>query len=153
MSLRVGFIGLGNQGLPIAAHLAPAGFETTVYDIADAPVQELVGSGAKAAASPREVGANAELVGICVPEDSHVIDVVLGEDGLLSGMGPGGVILIHSTVLPETASKIAEAASEKDVAVLDACVTGGQAREAIECAGFHVPVWAESSLSLGAPEG
>lgn len=128
MSLRVGFIGLGNQGLPIAAHLAPAGFETTVYDIAEAPVQELVGGGAKAAGSPREVGVNAELVGICVPEDSHVLDVVLGEDGLLEGMQAGGVILIHSTVLPETASKVAAAASEKDVAVLDACVTGGQAR-------------------------
>lgn len=128
MSLRVGFIGLGNQGLPIAAHLAPAGFETTVYDIAEAPVQELVGGGAKAAGSPREVGVNAELVGICVPEDSHVIDVVLGEDGLLEGMKAGGVILIHSTVLPETAAKIAAAASEQDVAVLDACVTGGQAR-------------------------
>jgi 3-hydroxyisobutyrate dehydrogenase-like beta-hydroxyacid dehydrogenase len=123
---------LGNQGLPIAAHLAPAGFETTVFDIADAPVQELVGGGAKAAKSPMEVGANAALVGICVPEDAHVIDVVLGENGLLEGMEAGGVILIHSTVLPETAEKIAVAASEKDVAVLDACVTGGQARAVIK---------------------
>lgn len=128
MTLRVGFIGLGNQGLPIAGHLAPAGFETTVFDIVEAPVQELVAGGAKPAGSPREVGANADLVGICVPEDSHVIDVVLGEDGLLSGMKAGSVILIHSTVLPETASKVAAAASERDVAVLDACVTGGQAR-------------------------
>ena len=56
MSIRVGFIGLGNQGKPIAAHLAPAGFETTVYDIAEAPVRELVAGGARAAASPREVG-------------------------------------------------------------------------------------------------
>ncbi|MBW2725021.1 MAG: NAD(P)-binding domain-containing protein, partial [Deltaproteobacteria bacterium] len=86
MSLRVGFIGLGNQGKPIAAHLAPAGFETTVYDIAEAPVQELVAGGAKAAATPRELGANADIVGICVPEDAHVLEVVLGEDGLLAGM-------------------------------------------------------------------
>ena len=50
MSIRVGFIGLGNQGKPIAAHLAPSGLETTVYDIASAPVAELVDTGAKAAA-------------------------------------------------------------------------------------------------------
>jgi len=56
MSLRVGFIGLGNRGKPIAAHLAPAGFETTVYDIAQEPVRELVAGGARAAATPRELG-------------------------------------------------------------------------------------------------
>ncbi len=128
MTLRVGFIGLGNQGKPIAAHLAPAGFETTVYDITEAPVQELVAGGAKAAATPRELGANADIVGICVPEDAHVLDVVLGEDGLLAGMTAGGVILIHSTVLPETAKRVSQAASDTDVAVLDACVTGGAAR-------------------------
>lgn len=128
MSLRVGFIGLGNQGKPIAAHLAPAGFETTVYDIAEAPVQELVAGGAKAAATPRELGARADIVGICVPEDAQVLDVVLGADGLLAGMKAGGLILIHSTVLPETATRVAQAAAETDVAVLDACVTGGEVR-------------------------
>lgn len=128
MSIRVGFIGLGNQGKPIAEHLAPAGFETTVYDIADEPVQQLVAGGAKAAKSPREVGANADIVGVCVPEDAHVIAVVLGDDGLLAGMGPGGVILIHSTILPETASQLDAEASERDIAVMDACVTGGATR-------------------------
>jgi 3-hydroxyisobutyrate dehydrogenase-like beta-hydroxyacid dehydrogenase len=53
MTIRVGFIGLGNQGKPIAAHLAPAGFETTVYDIAEEPVRELVSGGARAAKTPR----------------------------------------------------------------------------------------------------
>jgi 3-hydroxyisobutyrate dehydrogenase len=128
MSIRVGFIGLGNQGKPIAAHLAPAGFETTVYDIAKQPVEELVAGGAKAAATPREVGANADVIGICVPEDAHVLAVVLGDDGLLAGMSAGGVILIHSTVLPETVEAVAEAAAPQDVAVMDACVTGGAAR-------------------------
>jgi 3-hydroxyisobutyrate dehydrogenase len=128
MTIRAGFIGLGNQGKPIAAHLAPAGLETTVYDIADAPVQELVAGGAKAAATPRELGANADVVGICVPEDAHVRAVVFGDDGLLAGMSPGGVILIHSTVLPDTAIEVSDAARERDVLVLDACVTGGAAR-------------------------
>lgn len=128
MSIRTGFIGLGNQGKPIAAHLAPAGFETTVYDIASAPIEELVAGGAKAAATPRELGAKADVVGVCVPEDAQVLSVTLGEDGLLAGMKPGGVVLIHSTVLPETIDEVSAAASTRDIDVLDACVTGGAAR-------------------------
>lgn len=128
MSIRVGFIGLGNQGKPIAEHFAPAGFETIVYDIAEAPVAQLVAGGAKAASSPREVGANADIVGVCVPEDAHVLAVVLGDDGVLAGMQAGGVILIHSTILPETAKTLAEAAADRDIELMDACVTGGAAR-------------------------
>ena len=128
MAPRIGFIGLGNQGKPIAAHFAPAGFETTVYDIAKEPVEELAAEGAKAAATPREVGAAADLVGICVPEDDHVRAVVFGDDGLLAGMSEGGVILVHSTVLPDTIEQVDVAAREKGVAVLDACVTGGAVR-------------------------
>lgn len=128
MSIRVGFIGLGNQGKPIAAHLAPAGFETTVYDVVAEPIAELVEDGARAAATPREVGENADVVGICVPEDKHVIAVALGEDGLLAGMQSGGVVLIHSTVLPDTIEKIASAGAERGIEVMDACVTGGAMR-------------------------
>lgn len=128
MSIRVGFIGLGNQGKPIAAHLAPAGFETTLHDVVPEPVAELVEGGAKAAASPREVGENADVVGICVPEDKHVIAVALGEDGLLSGMRSGGVILVHSTVLPATIEQLASAAAPRGIEIMDACVTGGAIR-------------------------
>ena len=128
MSIRVGFVGLGNQGKPIAAHLAPAGFDTTVYDLAPEPVAELVATGAVAAQSPREVGAQSDVVGVCVPEDEHVRAVVLGEDGLLAGLGEGGVVLVHSTILPETAAALAAAAGPRGVTILDACVTGGAAR-------------------------
>jgi 3-hydroxyisobutyrate dehydrogenase len=128
MALRVGFIGLGNQGKPIAAHLAPAGFDTTVYDLSEAPVAELVAGGARAAASPRGVAESAEVIGICVPEDAHVRAVLNGPDGLLAGAAPGTVIAIHSTILPATAKALAEQAAAREVAVLDACVTGGAAR-------------------------
>jgi 3-hydroxyisobutyrate dehydrogenase-like beta-hydroxyacid dehydrogenase len=74
MSLRAGFIGLGNQGKPIAANLVPAGFETTVYDLAPAPLAELAATGAKAAASPREVDERADVIGVCVPADEQVRD-------------------------------------------------------------------------------
>ncbi len=130
MTIRAGFIGLGNQGKPIAAHLAPRGLATTVYDIAPGPVAELVAGGAKAAKTPKEVGQNADVVGICVPEDDHVRAVVFGESGLLAGLQKGGVILIHSTVLPETVEAVASAASKQGIDVLDACVTGGADRAA-----------------------
>ena len=126
MTIRAGFIGLGNQGKPIAAHLAPAGLATTIFDIAPAPVAELVKGGAKAAANPREVGAQSDVVGICVAED--VLSVAFGEDGLLAGLNRGGLILIHSTVLPQTVEKVARAAEERGIEVMDACVTGGADR-------------------------
>ena len=113
---------------PIAAHLAPAGFETIVYDVDDGPVRDLVDGGARAARSPREVGEHAEVIGVCVPEDDHVRSVVLGEDGILAGAERGAVIAIHSTILPGTAVELAERAAAKGVDVLDACVTGGAAR-------------------------
>ena len=128
MGIRAGFIGLGNQGKPIAAHLAPAGFETTVYDIAEAPVRELVAGGARAAATPREVGERSDVIGICVPADDHVRAVAYGESGLLAGVKPGAVIAIHSTILPSTAVELALAAKPLGVSVIDACVTGGAVR-------------------------
>lgn len=92
MSLGAGFIGLGNHGKPIAANLLPAGFETTVHDLAPGPVAELVAAGAKAAASPREVGARSDVIGVCVPADAHVRAVVLGENGVLAGAARGASV-------------------------------------------------------------
>jgi len=128
MSIRVGFIGLGSQGKPIAAHLAPAGFETILYDVVPAPVAELAEGGARAATTPREVGENADVVGICVPEDKHVIEVALGDEGLFAGMCPGSVVLVHSTILPETIEQLASAGAAGGIEVMDACVTGGAIR-------------------------
>jgi len=130
MPLRTGFIGLGNIGKPMAARLAPAGFDTTVYDIAEEPVRELVAGGARAAASPRELAENADVVGICVPEDRHVFAVMEGEDGVLAGLSEGDVVAIHSTVQPTTARTLHERARERGASVLDACVTGGAEKAA-----------------------
>ncbi len=130
MTLRAGFIGLGNQGKPIAANLVPGGFETTVFDIAEEPVREIAASGAYAAGNPKEVAERSDVIGICVPEDDHVRAVLRGETGVLAGARPGTVIAIHSTILPETALELAREASAHQVDVLDACVTGGAARAA-----------------------
>lgn len=130
MALRAGFIGLGNQGKPIAANLVAAGIETTVFDTAPGPVAELVAAGAKAAGSPRELAERSDVVCICVPEDRHVREVVQGERGVLAGAARGAVVAIHSTILPETAILLGAEATPLGVAVLDACVTGGAARAA-----------------------
>jgi 3-hydroxyisobutyrate dehydrogenase len=128
MTIRAGFIGLGNIGKPLAARLAPAGFATTVFDLDEAPVQEVVAGGAKAARSPREVAEQADVIGICVPEDKHVRAVMTGNDGALAGAASGTVVAIHSTILPSTAIEMAAVAQSKGVSVLDACVTGGGQR-------------------------
>src|SRR5262245_35983249 len=130
MALRAGFIGLGNQGKPIAANLVAAGIETAVFDVAPAPVAELAAKGAKAAGSPREVAERADVVCICVPEDRHVREVMQGERGVLAGAARGAVVAIHSTILPETALALGAEATPLGVTVLDACVTGGAARAA-----------------------
>jgi 3-hydroxyisobutyrate dehydrogenase-like beta-hydroxyacid dehydrogenase len=77
------------------------------------------------AATPADVGAASDVVGICVVADADVEDVLLRPDGVLAGMASGGVIVIHSTVHPHTCQRIADAAAAKGVAVLDAPVSGG----------------------------
>jgi 3-hydroxyisobutyrate dehydrogenase len=128
MAVRAGFIGLGNIGKPMAGCLAPAGFDTWVYDLDPDPVRELCASGAKAASSPREVAENADVIGICVPEDKHVRAVLKGDEGVLAGAAPGTLVAIHSTVQPATVIELADAAAGAGVTILDAAVTGGADR-------------------------
>ena len=127
MTIRVGYIGLGDMGGAMASNLAPKGFDTRVYDLDPKPMAELAEGGAVAASSCREVGEHAEVLSVCVPADAHVEAVLLGDDGALEGMASGSVIAIHSTVLPQTIEKMAAAAKERGVLLIDACVTGGRA--------------------------
>ncbi len=130
MTLRAGFVGLGNIGKPMARRLLAGGLETTVLDVVEAPVEELVREGAKAAQSPRELAARSDVVGVCVRDDADVRAVLGGEDGLLAGAAPGTVIALHSTILPSTVREVAAAAAERGVGLLDACITGGAANAA-----------------------
>lgn len=128
MSVRCGFIGLGKMGKAIAGNLAPKGLETVVFDVVPEPVADLVQGGAKAASSPAEVGAGADVIGVCVPADSHVREVLLGDAGVLANASRGSVICIHSTVHPETIDEIALAAAPLGIDVLDVPVAGGPVR-------------------------
>ena len=124
--MRVGYIGLGNMGGPMASNLAPAGFETTVFDIAPEAVEAVVATGAKAASSPLAVGEAAEVVCCCVQTDAQVRLVLDGDgSGAIHGMAPGGVVCIHSTVSPETVDAMQAVAETRGCTVLDAAVTGG----------------------------
>jgi len=127
MTIRVGYIGLGDMGKAMASNLAPKGFDARVYDLNPDPMGELAAEGAKAASSCREVGEHAEVLSVCVPGDPHVEAVLLGDEGALAGMAAGSVVAIHSTVQPGTVERMAEAARERGVDLIDACVTGGRA--------------------------
>lgn len=122
---RVGFVGLGSQGGPMARRIAEEGFPLTLWARRPASVEPYADTGAAVAATPAELGAASDVVGICVVADADVEQVVLGDDGVLAGMAPGGVIAVHSTVHPDTCRRLAEAAAPREVAVVDAPVSGG----------------------------
>jgi 3-hydroxyisobutyrate dehydrogenase len=122
--MKVGFIGVGNIGKPMAEQLAQPPFELTVFDVSSAATDAFAGK-AKVAASPAELGRDVEQVGICVRHDADVTAVVTGADGLLQTMKPGTIIAVHSTVRPATVKTLAETAKAKGIHLLDAAVSGG----------------------------
>jgi 3-hydroxyisobutyrate dehydrogenase-like beta-hydroxyacid dehydrogenase len=121
---RVGFIGLGSQGGPMARRIATT-FPLTLWARRREALMPYGDTGATFAATPADLGAASDIVGICVVADADVEDVLLRPDGVLAGMARGGVIVIHSTVHPRTCQHVADAAAAKGVAVLDAPVSGG----------------------------
>ena len=124
-ALRVGFIGLGFIGAPMAARLPEAGFETWVHDISTDAMAPLVEAGAHAADSAADVASHAEIIGVCVLDDAQTESVVAGPGGLLETARPGTIIALHGTIHPETTKRLAETAAAKSVTLVDAQMTGG----------------------------
>jgi 3-hydroxyisobutyrate dehydrogenase len=122
--MKVGFIGVGNIGKPMAEQLAQPPFELTVFDVSAAATAPFAGR-ARVASSPAELGRHADVVGICVRHDADVTAVVTGPGGLLETLRPDSIIAIHSTVRPATVRTLAETGAAKGVHVLDAAVSGG----------------------------
>jgi 3-hydroxyisobutyrate dehydrogenase-like beta-hydroxyacid dehydrogenase len=119
---RVGFVGLGNIGKPMALRLARAGVEPGVYDVAAAPVSELQAAGASAAESVADLASRVDVVCVMVRDDDQVREV-LGE-----AMGAARdplTVVVHSTVAPTTPGDLAETAGRHGVRLLDAPVSGG----------------------------
>src|SRR4029453_11041320 len=106
MDMKVGFIGLGVMGGPMALNILKGGHELTVFDVDPKAVERLTKAGAKAAKSPREVGAASEVVVTMLPEPHHVEQVVLGPDGIAEGLPAGGVVVDMSTIDPRTSQRV-----------------------------------------------
>jgi 3-hydroxyisobutyrate dehydrogenase len=124
--MRVGFIGLGDIGMPMCERLVEAHFDVVASDLDDTKTQLLAGRGATAARSVADF-ADCQVVGLAVPDDVTVQSVLL-HDGLLETLGQDAVVLIHSTILPATAQALQARASAAGVFVVDAPVSGGAAR-------------------------
>ncbi len=124
--MRVGFIGLGVMGRPMALHLVKAGHQLSVYARRAEAAQPLVDAGAKACATPAEVAANSEVVFTMVTTGADVEAVALGEDGILHGAKPGMVLVDMGTIPPGTARRIAAKLAARGIETIDAPVSGGE---------------------------
>jgi len=123
--MRVGFIGLGSQGGPMARRIVEAGYETTLWARRAASLEPYADTAAKTAGSPAELAAASDLVCLCVVGDDDVREVLYGQAGVLAGLAAGGIVAVHSTVHPDTCREVAESAAKHGISVIDAPVSGG----------------------------
>jgi 2-hydroxy-3-oxopropionate reductase len=123
--VRVGFVGLGVMGRPMAENLLAAGHELTVASRSPEPVAALAAAGASVAASPAEAARGTEAVILMLPDGAAVAAVSEGEDGVLAAAAPGTLMIDMSTIAPAEARRLADAGAERGLAVLDAPVSGG----------------------------
>lgn len=124
--MKVGFIGLGIMGKPMAKNLIKAGYELVVYDIVKDNVDDMVAAGAKPASSSKEVGKECKLIITMLPNGPHVKTVVMGEGGVLEGATEGTILIDMSSIAPEVAQEVEKACSAKGVKMIDAPVSGGE---------------------------
>lgn len=124
-STKIGFIGLGIMGRPMAKNLLKAGYALTVYD-KFANCDELSALGAKVAASNKEVAAQSDIVITMLPNSPHVREAVLGENGVVDGARAGTILVDMSSIAPGVSQEIAAAVKAKGVIMLDAPVSGGE---------------------------
>lgn len=124
---RIGFIGLGVMGKPMAKNLMKAGYSLVVWKhINPKPVNELVAAGAQEASSPKQVAEMSDIVITMLPDSPEVEEVILGKNGVLEGSRKGMTIIDMSSISPSAAKKIASEVEKKDVEMLDAPVSGGE---------------------------
>ncbi|MDJ1138582.1 2-hydroxy-3-oxopropionate reductase [Streptomyces iconiensis] len=124
---RIGFIGLGIMGAPMARNLLKAGYDVTAYNRDSSKTEAFVKEGGKAAGSIAEVAAGVDVVITMVPASPQVEEVVLHEGGVLDHLREGGLVIDMSSITPQTSQEVANAAKEKGISVLDAPVSGGEA--------------------------
>jgi len=120
MSNKIGFIGLGAMGLPMASNMQRKGFAVTVYDIDDAKMDKVAALGATKAASVADASRGQDIVITVLPATQHVEAVVLGADGVLANIDDGALLMDLSTIDAKTTDKVAAACKNKGIAFVDA---------------------------------
>jgi 2-hydroxy-3-oxopropionate reductase len=125
MPERIGFIGLGIMGMPMARNLMEAGYELVLHNRSPEKAEELGKEGATVAATPREVAEKSDVVITMLPDSPQVREVVAGENGVLEGISEGALLIDMSTISPVVTEELAEALKEKGASMLDAPVSGG----------------------------
>ena len=126
MSNRIGFIGLGVMGRPMARNLLKAGNKLAVYDLSPAGVAELVAAGAASGSSAKDVAQRSDIIVTMLPDGPDVEKAVLGPNGVLEGARPGSTLVDMSSINPSVSQKVGKACAEKGVEFLDAPVSGGE---------------------------
>ncbi len=124
--MKIGFVGLGIMGKPMAKNLRAAGYELVVHDIVAGPVDELVAAGATKAGSPREVAEQTDCVITMLPNSPEVEQVILGENGVLEGVRDGSIVVDMSSIAPLVSQRVGEKLKAKGAEFLDAPVSGGE---------------------------
>jgi 2-hydroxy-3-oxopropionate reductase len=123
---KIGFIGLGIMGKPMAMNLIKAGYNLIVYDIRSEPVKEVVAAGAKEGKSSKDVAAQSEVIITMLPNSPDVKKAVLGENGVLAGARAGMILIDMSSIAPLVSKEVEVEARKKGVEMLDAPVSGGE---------------------------
>ena len=124
--MKIGFVGLGNMGGPMALNLLKAGHSLCVFDLVPSSVETLVQAGAQACSSPADVAKqDIEVLVTMLPASVHVRSVYLGDEGILQAIKPSVLLIDSSTIDPQTAREVAAAAQKQGNPMLDAPVSGG----------------------------
>ncbi len=124
--MKIGFIGLGIMGKPMAKNLLKAGYKLITFDIVKEALAEVVAAGAEEGASPADVASKSEVIITMLPNSPHVKTVVLGEGGVIETIKPGSILVDMSSIAPLASQEVARALAEKGVEMLDAPVSGGE---------------------------
>lgn len=123
--MKLGYAGMGIMGRGMAANLVQAGYDVTVWNRTAPRTDELAAAGAAVAASPAELAAKCDIVMVCVSDTPDVEEVALGDDGLIHGLGPGKLVVDHSTIGASATLRLAAAVQEVGADWIDAPVSGG----------------------------
>ena len=122
---KIAFIGLGNMGAPMALNLIKAGHEVAVFDLVAPAMDPVVKAGARGAKSATDAASGAQVVISMLPASQHVESLYLGEEGLLTRIADGALVIDCSTIAPQSARKVALAAAARGLDMVDAPVSGG----------------------------